>query len=80
MRAVLLVVVLMALSQTALAEERVLYCTETDNTGFVWQEGQTEGQVTLFKKARYVIKVLSETERTVTKTTGLRLPIHPRHA
>ena len=71
MRAVLLVVVLVTLSQTALAEERVLYCTETDNTGFVWQEGQTEGEPTLFKKNRFIVTVLSEEKRTVTRDDGL---------
>jgi len=70
MRAVLLVVVLVALSQTALAEERVLYCTETDSTGFKWEAGQTEGQNTDFKKDRYIVEVLSEEKRTFTQTTG----------
>lgn len=31
-----------------LAEERVLHCAETGSAGFVWQEGQAEGQRTGF--------------------------------
>jgi len=70
MRAVLLAAALAALAGPTSAEERVLYCIDTSITGFVWQEGQTEGQYTNFKPDRYVVKVLSETKRTITKVTG----------
>jgi len=70
MRAVLLVAALVALTRPALAEERVLYCAETASAGFIWDEGKTEGRLTGFTASRYVVKVLSETKRTVTKTTG----------
>jgi hypothetical protein len=70
MRAVLLVAVLLALTRPAVGEERVLHCSETDSTGFIWREGQTEGQRTKFEPARYIVNVLSETVREVTPTTG----------
>ena len=69
MRTVLLAAALVALAGSALAEERVLYCTETGSAGFVWLEGQTEGQRAEFGLARYVVKVLSETKRTVRLNT-----------
>jgi len=70
MRAALLVAALVALAGSALAEERVLYCTETDSAGFKWEEGQTEGRVTRFIANRYIVRVLSETTRVITPTTG----------
>ena len=57
MRAVLLVAALAALAGPALAEERVLYCTETASAGFIWDEGQTEGRRTAFAEKRFVMKV-----------------------
>jgi len=65
MRTVLLVVALVALAGSALAEERVLYCTETDSAGIKWDEGKTEGRQTAFNVSRYVVKVLSEEKRIV---------------
>ena len=73
MRAVLLVAVRVALAWPAQAKEKVLYCIETDSVGFTWQvKGTewTEGQITNFRENRYVVRVLSEERRTVTRNTG----------
>lgn len=83
MRAVLGVAALVVLAGSALAEERVLHCAETGSVGFLWEEGQAEGQVTQFKGRRYVVKVKVLTSedrpprfrdevemRTVTPTIG----------
>ncbi len=55
---------LVVLARPALAEERVLYCTETGSQGFFWEEGKTEVQAGNFKLDRYTVKVLSEKVRT----------------
>ncbi len=83
MRAVLLVAALLALTRPALAEERVLYCTDTAGVGFVWQEELTEGQITQFKPTRYIVRVkvltsedrplrfrAEKEERIITPTVG----------
>ena len=83
MRAVLLVAALVALAGSVLAEERVLHCADTKSAGFLWEEGQTEGQNTQFKPMRYIVKVkvlISEDrplrfraekeERIITPTVG----------
>ena len=54
-----------ALARPALAEERVLYCTETDSAGFFWEEGQEKGRRTRFDPRRFIVKILSEDARTV---------------
>jgi len=65
MRAVLLVAALVSLAGSALAEERVLFCTETASVGFKWVEGQTEGRPTGFNLGHFTMKVLSETKRQI---------------
>jgi hypothetical protein len=70
MRTVLLVAVLVAMAGSALAEERVLYCAETSNAGFIWKKGRTEGRVTAFHESRIIVTVQTETERIVTNVVG----------
>ncbi len=83
MRTVLLVAVLVALAGSALAEERVLHCADTKSAGFLWKEGQTEGQITKFEPMRYIVKVkvltsedrplrfrAEKEERIITPTVG----------
>ncbi len=48
----------------------MLYCTEKDSTGFYLIKGATEGERTGFKLSRYILKFISETERTITPTIG----------
>ena len=50
--------------------EEVLFCTETASTGFIWEKGSAEGRQTGYRPSRYIVKILSETERTITKPTG----------
>ncbi len=68
MRWVIAAVIVM-LAAPAWAEE-VLYCTETKKTGFLWDKGSIEGKRTNFKPDRYIVKIISETERVITPSTG----------
>ena len=68
-------VLLVALAGSALAEERVLYCTETGSAGFRIEVGQTEGKPVEFHLERYVVKVtwtetqfVREEKRIITPT------------
>ena len=83
MRTVVLVASLVVLAWPAWAEERVLHCADTKSAGFLWEEGQTEGQITKFEPMRYIVKVkvltsedrplrfrAEKEERTITPTIG----------
>ena len=59
------------LSAPAWAEE-VLYYSDTDAIGFSWDKGLSKGQRTTFDKERFVVKVISPTEREITATVGAR--------
>ncbi len=61
--------VIVMLSATAWGEE-VLLCTVTENTGFEWDEGAIKARWALFKKDRFIVKIISESKRTITRTTG----------
>ena len=50
--------------------EEVLFCTETDSTGFVWDKGSSEGRPTAFREKRYIVKIISESKREITPTVG----------
>jgi len=50
--------------------EEVLYCTETDSTGFKWDKGSSEGKRQSFVPFRFTVKIISETTRVITPTTG----------
>ncbi len=70
------IVAMMALCFTAssvLADE-VLYCTDSDATGFKWDKDGAahshSGRPTRFTVERYTIKVVSETERIITRMVG----------
>jgi hypothetical protein len=52
----------------AMAEE-VLYCTDTDATGFRWDHAGKATSVR-FNPARYTVKVISGTERSIAEMTG----------
>jgi hypothetical protein len=57
-----------ALWAIAANAEEVLYCVDTDQTGFAWRNGQAKhGR---FKTDRYTVKVVSETERVITRMEG----------
>jgi hypothetical protein len=45
-----------------------LYCTDTAATGFAWK-GQ-EAQQANFKPDRYTVKIVSETQRIITRMAG----------
>jgi hypothetical protein len=51
-----------------LAEE-VLYCVDTDVVGFKWDEVKQVRQ-TVFNPERHTIKIVSQTERVITRTHG----------
>jgi hypothetical protein len=56
------IAVVLAVGQAA-AEEKVLYCIDTGNYGFVWENDTVKPQ--LFKQRRYVVKVHANGDRTI---------------
>ena len=68
--AALLAVALVALAGPTRAEERVLHCADTDATGFIWRAGQTGVERSRFPPDNYIVNVLSEERRMITRTTG----------
>jgi hypothetical protein len=47
--------------------QQVLYCVDTDTTGFVWdKEGKARRNT--FALERYTVKVLSDSKRLITRT------------
>jgi hypothetical protein len=52
----------------AMADE-VLYCVETDATGFRW-DNQGHATHAAFNPVRFTVKITSETERIITPMTG----------
>jgi hypothetical protein len=57
--------VVLAFGNAQAAEEKVLYCTDTDVTGFKWINGNVKS--TLFEQARFVVKVHENGDRTIGK-------------
>jgi hypothetical protein len=55
------IVIACLIATPALAEE-VLYCTDTDANGFMW-DAEGNGERTGFQPQRFTVKVISETER-----------------
>jgi hypothetical protein len=45
------------------AQAAVLYCVDTDATGFVWEHGKVLQR--LFYQERFTVKVLSDTKRII---------------
>ncbi len=71
MRKLLLAAVLVTMPGAALAQE-VYHCTDSKTAGIVWDERnpQGDGRVKSFDEDRFVLKVISETRRDITPTTG----------
>ena len=68
MRLTLMVAVLCCTASPVLAEQ-MLYCTDTDATGFSWpQKGKP--RTAKFNPERHTIKVVSDTERIITRMVG----------
>ncbi len=65
--------VIVMLSAPAWGEE-VLHCTETDNNGFTWKKGSSEGKPTSFKSRRFIVKIISDTKRTIHLFGSPKLP------
>ena len=63
-----LVLCLMVMVAPALAQQ-VLYCVDTQAVGFVWDKTGQVRQVP-FKEDRFTVNVLSDTHRSITRTTG----------
>ena len=66
----LFILVLLVLFAVPAKAEGMLYCTETASRGFNWHQGSSEGAPTIFKPRRFVVKVVSPTERKITSTVG----------
>jgi hypothetical protein len=50
--------------------EQILYCTDTAGTGFTWFGNNQQGRQGKFVEERYTVKVLSESERMITRMVG----------
>ena len=64
-----LMIILLCLTASPVLAEEVLYCTDTEVVGFRWDKA---GKVSAgkFDTARFTIKVVSSTERTIAQMVG----------
>jgi hypothetical protein len=63
---------------SSVSAEEVLYCVDTDATGFKWDEhGQASPEK--FPRDRYTIKILSDTDRIITRMDGDRAGVGFRY-
>ena len=70
-RLIIPAIVVLLVSGPAWAEE-VLYCTDTDVNGFMWENGKAKPST--FNGTRFTVKVISETQRFI-KWKGFTEPI-----
>ena len=69
LRTAILGAMVLGTASVAMADE-VLYCVETDVTGFAWDNQRHVTRRGFNPPARYTIKITSPTERTITPMTG----------
>jgi hypothetical protein len=59
------------LASAALADEpAVLSCTDAAATGFKWQKNSKEPDAVRFEPDRFTVRIISDEERVITRTTG----------
>jgi hypothetical protein len=64
-----LATVLWAASASPAMAQQVLYCVDTQAVGFIWDKPD-QARPAAFKEERYTVKVLSETDRIITRMVG----------
>lgn len=70
-RSGIIVGLILCLTATRAFAQEVLYCVDTNATGFKWDEHGTAAPQQ-FPHDRYTIKVLSDTDRIITRMDGSR--------
>ena len=64
-----LAIVLCFFATSPVLAEEVLYCVDTNTTGFAWDKNG-KAKAGLFNVERHTVKVVSDTERLITPTEG----------
>jgi hypothetical protein len=63
-------ILLLCFTVSPLLADEVLYCTDTASTGFKWDKEGDAARPTRFELQRFTIKVISDTQRTITPMIG----------
>ncbi|MFZ0423965.1 MAG: hypothetical protein WAL80_13905 [Xanthobacteraceae bacterium] len=78
LRSILFGIIAWCFTLSAACAEEVVYCIDTDATGFKWDEhGQAAPQQ--FARDRYTIRILSDTDRIISRMDGDRAGVGYRY-
>jgi hypothetical protein len=62
-------VLALCFTATPLLADEVLYCTDTDATGFKWDKNGAAAHL-MFVEERFTVKIISEDQRLITPSIG----------